>query len=78
MTRYHWTPLNDGDAVPLETLDCVNQPLPHPGLFTLFRFAVFHANLQAAIRASAEEDDTPSTPDAEDLVRRTYSTENDI
>ena len=65
---YRFMPLRDGDELLLETLDCVNKPLPHPGVFTLLQFAVLQANLQATIRASAEED-APPTPDAEDLVQ---------
>ena len=62
-TQFKYMPLQDGDLLRMESPDPVNVPLPHPGLFGLYRFALLQANLQAEIRASAEdasaEDDGP-------------------
>lgn len=62
----HFKSLEDGDEVPVGP----TQYLPlHPGLLSLFRFAVFQGNLQAVFRASAEEHDDGPAPDAEELAQ---------
>ena len=49
--NFSYFPLLCGDRIRIHTADPVNRPLPHPGLWALFRFAMFEAFLQETIAA---------------------------